>query len=183
MSQSSLDRIRGKRRVGGERRAGDATQITEALRERGRVALRVHGTSMLPWVRPGDIGIIRKASREDVRRGDLVLFQRNDRLFVHRIVDERQDLSGRQVSTKGDAHPTTDGWLNEEELLGRVIRIYRNGKRIHMETATQLALGRVIAQLSLWSRFWYPAARFAVVTSRPMRRQVSHWLASTEAIR
>ena len=67
-------------------------------------------------------------------------------------------------------------------LLGRVVSIYRRGKHIRLETRSQAALARVIAQLSLWSRFWYPAARFAGVSSRPMRRRVSHWLASTEAM-
>jgi hypothetical protein len=104
-------------------------------------------------------------------------------LFVHRIVDERVKLGVRQVSAKGDAHPEADGWLGKDELLGRVVCIYRGARRIQLETPSQVALGRVIAQLSLWSRFWYPAARFAMLTSRPVRRQVSQWLASTEAIR
>lgn len=137
---------------------------------------------MLPWMRPGDISQVRKTSVENVRRGDLVLFRRHDRLFVHRIVDERVTLGERQVSAKGDAHPDSDGWLEKDELLGRVVCIFRGGRRIQMEKPTQVALGRAIALLSLWSRFWYPAARFAVLTSRPMRRQVSQWLASSEAI-
>jgi len=70
-----------------------------------------------------------------------------------------------------------------DELLGRVVCIYRRGKHIRLETRSQAAPARVIAQLSLWSRFWYPVARFAAATSRPMRRRVSHWLASTEAMR
>jgi hypothetical protein len=138
---------------------------------------------MLPWMRPGDISRVRRASIENVRCGDLVLFRWHERLFVHRIVDERVKLGVRQVSAKGDAHPEADGWLGKDELLGRVVCIYRGARRIQLETPSQVALGRVIAQLSLWSRFWYPAARFAMLTSRPVRRQVSQWLASTEAIR
>ena len=167
----------------GERRSSDVQLIADALRIRGRVLLRTYGSSMLPWMRTGDISRVRRTSVENVRCGDLVLFQRHNRLFVHRIVAERTTLGVRQVSAKGDAHPKPDGWLEMDELLGRVECIYRRGRRIHLETPSQVALGRVIAQLSLWSRLWYPAARFAAVTSRPMRRRVSHWLASTEAIR
>ena len=167
----------------GEQRGSDVQLIADALRIRGRVLLRTHGSSMLPWMRPGDISRVRRTSVEDVRCGDLVLFRRHNRLFVHRIVDERVRLGVRQVSAKGDAHPDSDGWLEMDELLGRVVVIYRRGRHIRLETRSQVALGRVIAQLSLWSRFWYPAARFVAVTSRPMRRTVSHWLATTEAIR
>ena len=167
----------------GERRSSDVQRIADALRIRGRVLLRTYGSSMLPWMRPGDISRVRRTSVENVRCGDLVLFRRHNHLFVHRIVDERITLGVRQVSAKGDAHPKPDGWLEKHELLGRVVCIYRAGRRIPLETRSQIALGRVLAQLSLWSRFWYPAARFAVLTSRPMRRRVSHWLASTEAIR
>jgi len=63
-------------------------------------------------------------------------------------------------------------------------QIARPGQHLQRRTApllnlipSQRVLARVIAQLSLRSRFWYPAARFAVVVSRPMRRQVSRWLA------
>lgn len=163
----------------GERRNGDVQHIADALRTRGRVLLKTYGSSMQPWVRPGDISIVRKATIENVRRGDLVLFRRHHRLFVHRIVDERVAFGVRRISAKGDAHPEADGWLENEELLGRVVSIFRGNRRIPLETSSQLALGRVIAQLSLWNRFWYPAARFAVHSSRPMRRQVSRWLAST----
>jgi hypothetical protein len=43
------------KRVGGERRADDVQQIAGALKRHGRISLRVHGTSMQPWVRPKDI--------------------------------------------------------------------------------------------------------------------------------
>src|SRR6266403_1879531 len=180
---SATERRNAGNHAVGERRSGDVQRITDALRIRGRVLLRTYGSSMQPWVRPGDISRVRRTSVESVRCGDLVLFRRHDRLFVHRIVEERVRLGVRQISAKGDAHPESDGWLEKDELLGRVVCIYRGGRHIQLEKPSQVALGRAIAQLSLWSWFWYPAARFAVLTSRPMRRKVSHWLASTEAIR
>ncbi len=93
----------------GERRSSDVQRIADALRIRGRVLLRTYGSSMLPWMRPGDISRVRRTSVENVRCGDLVLFRRHNHLFVHRIVDERMTLGVRQVSAKGDAHPKPDG--------------------------------------------------------------------------
>ena len=158
------------RRIGGERRRSDASRIADVLQKHGRIALRVHGTSMLPWVRPGDIAMIRRAEAADVRFGDVVLFRRSDHLCVHRIVRKSGTFRAEYFYAKADAHPTGDGRIESKQLLGRVVRIYRRGKRIDMDAPGTLAMGLLIAQMSLWSRFWYPAARLAVNLTRPMRR-------------
>jgi hypothetical protein len=168
--ETVLERRRSSRRIGGERRAGDAVRIAEALKARGRISLRVHGTSMLPWVRPGDIALIRQTSLDNVRCGDVVLFRRENHLFVHRIVKKRGSLDAAQLFSKGDAHPTCDGAVEQQELLGRVVRLYRKGRRIDLDAPGQLALGLFISQLSLHSRLWYPVVRFAAIVTRPARR-------------
>jgi hypothetical protein len=159
--------------VGGERRADDALRIAGALKRRGRISLRVHGTSMQPWVRPKDIALIRRISIENVRCGDVVLFRRESHLFVHRIVEKRGSLDAARLFTKGDAHPSSDGVVQEQELLGRVMRIYRHGRRIDLDAPRQLALGLFISQLSRHSRFWYPLAKFAAIVTRPVRRMMN----------
>jgi hypothetical protein len=170
-------------RVGGERRADDALRIADALKRRGRISLRVHGTSMQPWVRPEDIALIRQISIENVRCGDVVLFRREHQLFVHRIVEKRGSLNATQLFSKGDAHPTSDGAVQEQELLGRVMRIYRNGRRIDLDAPRQLALGLFISQLSRHSRFWYPLAKFAAAVTRPVRRAMNALHISSAAVR
>jgi Peptidase S24-like len=169
--------------IGGERRVDDALRIASALKRRGRISLRVHGTSMQPWVRPKDIALIRKISLENVRCGDVVLFRRENHLFVHRIVEKRGSLNAAQLFSKGDAHPTSDGMVQEQELLGRVVRIYRHGRRIDLDAPRQLALGLFISQLSLHSRFWYPLAKFVAVVTRPVRRMMSALHISSPAVR
>jgi len=170
-------------RVAGERRADDAARISNALKRRGRISLRVHGTSMQPWVRPKDIALIRQISIDNVRCGDVVLFRRENHLFVHRIVEKRGSLNAAQLFSKGDAHPTSDGVVQEQELLGRVMRIYRNGQRIDLDAPRHLALGLLISQLSLHSRFWYPLAKFAAVATRPVRRMMDALRISNAAVR
>ncbi|HEY6267017.1 MAG TPA: S24 family peptidase [Candidatus Acidoferrum sp.] len=170
-------------RIAGERRADDALRIADALKRRGRISLRVHGTSMLPWVRPKDIALIRQIAIENVRCGDVVLFRREKHLLVHRIVEKRGSLNASQLFSKGDAHPTSDGVVQEQELLGRVMRIYRGGRRIDLDAPRQLALGLFISQLSLHSRFWYPLAKFAAVVTRPVRRMMNALHIPSAAVR
>jgi signal peptidase I len=154
----------------GERRNGDAAEITAALQRQGRISLRVQGTSMLPWVRPGDIARIGKVKADAIRCGDVVLFRRENRLFVHRIIEKGGSLNAAEFRAKGDAHPTCDGVVEQRELLGRVMRLYRSGRRIDLDAPGQIALGLLISQLSLLSRFWYPLARLAAIVTRPARR-------------
>jgi hypothetical protein len=60
--------------------------------------------------------------------------------------------------------------VEQQELLGRVVRIFRGGRRIDLDTPGQIALGMLISQLSLRSRFWYPLARLAAIITRPVWR-------------
>jgi len=166
------DRRRKTQRIGGERRASDVARIAESLETRGRVPLCVHGSSMMPWVRPGDIAMIRTANAETLRCGHVVLFRRNSILFVHRIVNKKGPLDAAQIFVKGDAHPTSDGLMEQGELLGRVVWLYRNGRRIDLEGRGQRALGLFISRLSLYSGLWYPAVKFAAKVTRPARRAI-----------
>lgn len=158
------------RQIGGERREGDALMISEALVKHGRVALRVHGTSMLPWVKPGDVALIRRTDNSGVRLGDVALYRRENHIYVHRIVSKSGSWHSAKLTAKGDAHPNSDGVLEQGELLGRVVRLYRDGSRIDLDSTTQLALGLLIARLSRSSHFWYPIARVTSFFGRSIRR-------------
>lgn len=167
-------------RIEGERRKSDATRIAKQLQEHGRVHLLVRGSSMQPWVRPGDIALIRRTSIEAVRCGDVVLFQREDRLFVHRLVEKRGTLREAEFLAKGDAHPGPDGVINHQVFLGRVTCIYRGDKRIDLDSPRQLALGLMVSQLSRKSAYWYPFARTAALAALAVRKFLGLNRASTE---
>jgi hypothetical protein len=183
LMENRQDQRKKLNRHGGERRADDAARIAAALGKRGYVSMRVHGTSMLPWVRPGSVALIRQISIENVRCGDMVLFRRDTHLFVHRIVEKRGSLETAQLFSKGDAHPTSDGPMGQGQLLGRVVRIYRDGDGIDLDAPGQLALGLLISKLSLHSRYWYPLARFVAIVTRPVRRLMHPRRVSNLAVR
>src|SRR5258708_31630032 len=71
----------------------------EVLRSSGRLRLRVTGWSMLPTVMPGDTLIVDLVNGA-VSRGDIVLFNRNQRLFAHRVVSTPVDGPG-EIITQG----------------------------------------------------------------------------------
>lgn len=99
---------------------------------------------MLPAVWPGDVLVIHRVTRSEVSRGDIVLFGRDRRLFAHRVVAE--DLENSAILTRGDAMPAPDPVVRENELLGRVSSITRNGRYIAPRPALHFA-ERAVASL------------------------------------
>ncbi len=62
------------------------------------------------------------------RPGDVVLFSRKGRLFVHRVVE----MSGGAVVTRGDSMLDADPPVAVSDVLGRVESIERGGSRVAM---------------------------------------------------
>jgi hypothetical protein len=84
---------------------------------------------MLPAIMPGDTLTIESISSDAVSEGDIVLFGRGQRLFAHRVISPiRPSCAG--IVTRGDAMPTADSPMSDDDLLGRVSLIVRNGKCI-----------------------------------------------------
>jgi signal peptidase len=99
----------------------------EVLHSSGTLRLQVTGWSMLPAVMPGDTLVIDRVSSDAVSEGDIVLFGRDRRFFVHRVITKGQSQTAELV-TRGDAMRTPDPPVPESDLLGRVSFIVRNGK-------------------------------------------------------
>ncbi len=98
----------------------------EMLRTGGSIRLKVLGLSMLPSVWPGDIVSIEGGSINAIMPGDIVLYSRDGRFFIHRVIE----MSELGFITRGDAAPQSDPIIARSHVLGRVSGIQRNGKSI-----------------------------------------------------
>ena len=96
---------------------------TEILRSSGTLRLSAFGNSMLPTIWPGDQLTIRHRSFEQVLPGDVVLFARDGRFFIHRVLRRLELDSNPQLLTRGDAMPDADAPVSAEELLGKIVGI------------------------------------------------------------
>lgn len=130
----------------------------EVLRSTGTLKLQVTGWSMLPSVFPGDTLIIERQD-DAARNGDIVLVGRQGRLFAHRLVGKAGGTKRNSITTRGDSMASADPPACEENLLGIVSVIVRNGKHIrprrtlriseralaaliqHSETAARVVVG------------------------------------------
>jgi hypothetical protein len=123
----------------GERRKADAARIADALKRRGRIAMHVRGTGMLPLVRPGDVALIRRDKLENMRSGDVVLMQRGDHLIAKRIGQDEDpgsaEISGTEMLGGAD-NPNVSGYGTHEgeqqECLGKIVRVRRQKEKIEL---------------------------------------------------
>lgn len=84
---------------------------------------------MLPTLWPGDVLTIRTQSFEQVRDGDVVLFERDGRFFIHRILSKCPTGERPHCVTRGDAMLAVDAPVLSEELLGKVVSLKRDSEQ------------------------------------------------------
>jgi hypothetical protein len=76
---------------------------------------------MLPSLWPGDVLAIEGESIDRVQVGDVVLYARADRFYIHRILRKDAKGTGNRLITRGDSMLEADDPVLPEEFLGKVI--------------------------------------------------------------
>jgi hypothetical protein len=139
----------------------------EVLRCSGRLRLGVAGWSMLPTIWPGDTLVIDRAGCKDVSMGDVVLFARDHRFFVHRVI--AKSASAGVILTQGDGMRRPDPVVKGSELLGRVSFILRGGRRFEPRRSLHF-YERMIG--ALVGRFYWPARILAELHVMGQQEQI-----------
>ena len=91
------------------------------------VWMKFHGFSMFPLLKPGDQVRLIPPEPELLRVGQIVVFQRPDRLVIHRIV--KIDSTWGRLVTMGDASLSKDQLRPFEQILA-VASMRRRGSRV-----------------------------------------------------
>ncbi len=120
-------------------------EIMQAVLVKGmRFRFRALGFSMSPFIRNGDVITIAPLSESKPATGKMVAFihPESGGLTVHRAIGRKGNaylLHGDNITD----HP--DGLIPQEEILGCVVSIERDGRRIRLGLGPE---GRLIAGLS-----------------------------------
>ncbi|MBI2058215.1 MAG: S24/S26 family peptidase [Nitrospirae bacterium] len=113
--------------------------LVSTLKAGRPVSFRVRGGSMEPWIHDGDIVEVEPDSV--LEKGDVALVEDARILRVHRVIDAGTD----GIRTAGDRLKRADPPAAWKRVLGRVKRVTRNGRTVHL--ALHPAIGRVWAAL------------------------------------
>jgi hypothetical protein len=133
--------------------------VAEKVRIGGSATVGVVARSMSPWVRPGDQVFIRRYDFLQIAPGDIILYERANRLFIHRVVKRvtRPNLEGNAsfLIVKSDNADRSGAPVSAREFLGRAIRIHRGKRHIDLESFSRKVLGKILAQISSWFQSEY----------------------------
>ena len=84
----------------------------------------VRGSSMRPCLRPGSLTAVEKVEPEDIRVGNVIVFQDNNgQPVMHRVISTRSE-----IVTQGDNLPLSDGVVPAERIVGKVVARWRKGQ-------------------------------------------------------
>ena len=147
-----------------------AALAVAALRQHGRLRLRVWGASMLPTLWPGDRVEIESCALSAARPGQIVLAIRGARFYLHRLV--AVNSSGGFV-VRGDAMPGADPPFASCSFMGRVVRVERSGRTAAMSSWLRVH-ARLVGLLFCYSGW---ARRIALRLRRPAIAEVGNQIA------
>ena len=129
----------------------------QTLQSFGTVRLKVTGISMLPSLWPGDLLTIRSQSFEQASPGDIILYRRDQRMFIHRVIRKNGDI----LIAGGDCMPRPDPAVTRDEVLGKLLNIRRFGRPmavpqfslLHRVFAWLLCRSNLLRRAVLWAHF------------------------------
>jgi len=111
--------------------------------------------SMAPLILIDDRVLIERVESEQVRFGDVVLFESPDGRVIHRVVGKRWRRGQQVLLEKGDLNPTL-GLISTEKVLGRVSAVTRDGTVLDLLSGWGRAvqLGLACCSMGPWLAKW-----------------------------
>ena len=105
--------------------AGQLELVRAAMEQDVSLRMTVRGFSMTPFIRDGDVLLIDPLRDQPLCMGEVVaaVLPPGERLVVHRLVSRS---SGGWL-IRGDNCPEADGMVEPQAVLGRVVRVARDG--------------------------------------------------------
>ena len=148
--------------------AGLLTTVAQVWRQQGRVLeTSFGGTSMLPAITP--LNVVRFHCGAPFATGDVIIYVREERVVVHRVVRESGDL----VWTRGDANLLPDPPVSRAQILGRVSAIRTADGWREIASAKANVMSRLLSRMPsvvislLWQARWM--ATRALLAARKLR--------------
>lgn len=138
-------------------RKHDYYKIIILLLQKGEpVEILLTGHCMRPLLRERDLISIRPTQADEMRCGDVAVYQVNGRLKAHRFLKFVAVDGTRHLLTKSDRRLRCDPPVPISNFLGIISKVARNGRTMDYETgiwrAVNLLLGKLSPSISLIER-------------------------------
>ncbi len=126
---------------------------------------KTKGFSMYPFIRDGDVITIRPIDPICLNVGDIIFYQVENRLVVHRIIGKKTFDGKIRFTTRGDWSPGSEEEIFDNAVLGKVVTLERNRKILQVDQGLSHCL------IKCWPVF-YRIVRLAVKFVSIIRRRI-----------
>ncbi len=107
---------------------------TEILARGEALKFKAYGSSMLPFIKDGDVLTVRPVENGYWSVGQIVFYQSKDQnLLAHRIIRITFSDGNWRLGVRGDAMKAIAEEISEDQILGYVIDRQRNNKSVKMD--------------------------------------------------
>lgn len=119
------------------------------------VRFRASGRSMYPAIREGETITVQPVASSTVKKGDIILYRWQRGVIAHRVVGvEKFAGDSFRLIMRGDASGAPIERVAPDQVLGRVVAVDRNGRRIDLcsiRSKMQRILHPIASQVKKWT--------------------------------
>jgi len=103
--------------------------LKKSIKNKGSLTLPSFGYSMYPFIKEHDVCTFVPCEIQTLNKGDVVLFYTDEgNLTAHRFLEKKQVLNKTQFLFKGDTNLLPDLPVFQDQIIGKLEQINRNGK-------------------------------------------------------
>lgn len=99
--------------------------VAPLLIRQGKIRFRVVSDSMSPCLKAGDLVMLEPTDPKALRNGEIIVVSKGEALLCHRLVRWFEQEGARWVVTRGDRVWSEDTPVPIEQVVGRVVKIYK----------------------------------------------------------
>lgn len=148
--------------------------IRDMLRARAHVYLPIHGESMSPTLRSGDVVKVERVRTRDIRVGDVLVLWEGEALVVHRVIRRGRDEVGFYVIALGDNATCHGPRVYGDAILGRVAGVGSHSRETRSPIAARALFAGFAVLAGFWIWFW--------TQGLPFYLEDYAWLRSPESV-
>lgn len=126
--------------------------LRRSIAKKGMLDLPSTGDSMYPFIKQGDICSFINCDSSQLKKGDIVLFwDLSGRLVAHRFHHREINKDETIYVFKGDTNLGLDQPVNQDRILGKLLLINRDKRKVYTQNLLAILWGKLILTVPVLS--------------------------------